>query len=697
MLKARLVALKTWKRIDANTSLEVLDILLKKEPVQHESYYQVFQALTFLESFRFLYQIFIVQEEEVHLDNEDVRRNLQRVANAMGYEDKSQTPATTQMLTHYFDHHKLARRGADRLLDGVTEHLRKNTIFYSITHVRSHQSGRTLLPENIPVDFIRKSRFFQGVRFWDDLLTSLDNPNQVLLKRFLADFQKLPADRREALMRTFVKWGGQSPFALISLFSIIANRQPKVVDTKFFQEFVRNFIDNLEPTLENISRLCQSLNLAPQMMNNFLSILPTGLLHQLIVMLEKPYWKPEIVALRNTLLMLCRIYFNNSYYFKRFVQRVFNTYAEYITSLNNQPKLNQLAEGLFRNIDNFDSLDEKFARLGDYYDFEFMRVGISLIDGAPFEKVNREFTHFSDNYLQMLFELCREQVASADPQREPEMHDLLAIFTAGGHARGQAFDDDYDLIVLVNSEDPEILDFCDKVLQKMNKRIIRRSIIPQFRFADRFRHFVTTFDDLRGLFEKPDEDSFIDQSQLLGARMVVGSAHFLDVFQQEIIAPYIFRRKSEFICAMQNEIRARHEYSAAAEVPDIKEGRGGLRDFENFIFILKAQFEWPEPLNMTLYNRIAETMAEPTHQFAKLVDDYHLLKHIRDLYRLIVSHDDHLQPAQMENLIKPLSLSRGLDLQNGNDLTELIRSTMHANAERIDALSALVSLPEPIR
>jgi len=696
MLKALLFALKTWKRIDANTSLEVLEVLLKKEQAQHENYYQVFQALTFLESFRFLYQLFIVQEEEVHLDNENMRRNLQRVAYAMGYEDKSHALANTQMLTHYFDHHKLARLSVDRLLDGVTEHLREITVFYPITHIKSRQESHKLLPVNIPIDFIKTSRFFQGVRFWDDLLNSLDNPNQVLLKRFLGDFQKLPDEKREALMRTFVKWGVNSPFALISLFSIVAKRQPKIVGTKFFQDFIETFFENLEPTLENISRLCQTLNLAPQMMNNFLSILPTELLDRLIAMLEKPYWKPEINSLRDTLLMLGRIYHNNSYYFKRFVQRVFNTYAEYITSLNNQPKLNQLAEGLFRNIDNFDSLEEKFARLGDYYDFEFMRVGISLLDGAPFGRINREFTHFSDNYLQMLFELCRDRVAQADPQNEPEMHDLLAVFTAGGHARGQAFDDDYDLIILVNSDDPVILDFCNKIVQKMNKRIIRRSIIPQFRFADRFRHFVTSFSDLRRLFNQPDEDSFIDQSQLLGARMVVGSSHFKEVFQKEIITPYIFRRKSEFIHALLNEIQARHVYSLNAAIPDIKEGRGGLRDFENFIFILKTYFEWPEPLTDALYTRLMENLADPGRQFAKLVDDYHLLKHIRDLYRLIVSNDDHLQTVYLEQVVRPLNLSRGLGLKNGADLADLIRVTMQANAERICQLSTALELPEPI-
>ncbi|HOO13726.1 MAG TPA: hypothetical protein PLF00_01165 [Candidatus Marinimicrobia bacterium] len=696
MLKALIFALKTWKRVEGNTSLEVLDILLVKERFNHENYYQVFQALTFLETFRFLYQLFVVQEEEIHLDSDEMQLSLQKVAYAMGYEDHSYALAGTQMLTHYYDHHRIARLGTEYLLEGLTEHIRRITVFYPITHIQSRAKSKAPLPDNTPLNFMQTARFFQGVRFWDDLLSSLDNPNQILLKRFLADFMKLSEARRAVLMKAYVKWGVKTPYTMISLFSIIADHQPKIVETQFFQEFIRDFIYNLEPTLENVGRLCQILNLAPQMMNNFLSILPVELLTRLIAVVEEPYWKPEITSLRDTLLMLCRIYRSSSYYFKRFVQRAFNTYAEYITSLTNQPKLNQLAEGLFRNIDNFDSLNEKITRLGDYYDFEFMRLGIALLDGAPFDKINREFTNFSDNYLQMLFELCQEEVAAADQKEIPEMHDLLAIFTAGGHARGQAFDDDYDLIVLLNSDNPAILDFGNKVIQKMNKYILRRSIIPQFRFADRFRRFVTTFSDLRRLFERPDENTFIDQSQLLGARLVIGSDYFLKIFQSEIISPFIFQRKAEFIEAMLNEMRSRHNYynSTKIEVPEIKEGPGGLRDFENFIFILKAYFEWAEPLTETLFSRIESAITNDDSNFIALVRDYQLLKHIRDLYRLSVSNDDHLDKAYLDQLVRPFCLAHGLELENGAELAEFIQRIMRKNVERINILLRTLELPE---
>jgi len=230
----------------------------------------------------------------------------------------------------------------------------------------------------------------------------------------------------------------------------------------------------------------------------------------------------------------------------------------------------------------------------------------------------------------------------------------------------------------------------------MNKYILRRSIIPQFRFADRFRRFVTTFSDLRRLFERPDENTFIDQSQLLGARLVIGSDYFLKIFQSEIISPFIFQRKAEFIEAMLNEMRSRHNYynSTKIEVPEIKEGPGGLRDFENFIFILKAYFEWAEPLTETLFSRIESAITNDDSNFISLVRDYQLLKHIRDLYRLSVSNDDHLDKAYLDQLVRPFCLAHGLELENGAELAEFIQRIMRKNVERINLLLRTLELPE---
>lgn len=176
--------------------------------------------------------------------------------------------------------------------------------------------------------------------------------------------------------------------------------------------------------------------------------------------------------------------------------------------------------------------------------------------------------------------------------------------------------------------------------------------------------------------------------------MIVGSTHFLKVFQREIITPFIFQRKSDFIQAMHNEIGARHSYSANSDRLDIKEGPGGLRDFENFVFIIKAHFEWSEPLTDELYSRIQQSVPKVATQFDALVDDYHLLKHIRDLYRLIVSNEDHLEGIYLDQLVRPFCLAHGLEIESGAELAELINQIMRQNVERIVALFEIFGLAE---
>lgn len=684
MLKAILFALKTWKGLAGNTSLEVLDVLLQSNGASLESYHQIFKALTFLESFRFLYQMMVVQEEEVHLDNPGVRANLRPVAQALGYADKSYADAVTQMLTNYYDHHQLARQGIETLLLDSTEHLAAISVFHPITHFNTREA-QPVTALNVPMDFIRTSRFFQGVRFWDDLLNSLNNPNQVLLRRFVEDFNRLPSDKQTALIKTFVRWGVGSPYSLITLFTILAHRRPQITETDFYRGFIREFVQGLESTLETVTRISQILRFAPQTLNNFLALLSVELLENIISIFEQPAWKPEIEILKNTTILLCRLYRDSSYYFKRFVQRVFNTYADYLTSLSNQLKLSQLAEGLFHNIDNFDSLEEKTERLGDYYDFEYVRHGISLINGAPFAKVSREFTTFSDNYLQVLFELCREEVARA-MNFTAATRDLLALFVAGGHARGQAFDDDYDLIILLNSDDKSMHAFSNRVIQKMNERIIRRSIIPQYRFADRFRYYVTTFTALRNLFAAPDENLYIDQSQLLGARPVVCSLHFQESFLREIVEPYIFARREQFIAALIRDIRQRRQATFAPDVLDLKESPGGLRDYENCLFILKARLAISAPISGELIANICRLLPEQKANLRQLTEGYHLLKHARDLYRLMVSNTDQLQIEHLSQIVKPLTKALEQPITDGKHLCRILQNTLQSNSTLIETL-----------
>ncbi len=690
MLKATVFALKTWKGIDRNTTLEVLEVLIKTDLANREDYLRIHSAHTFFETFRFLYHLFVVQEEEIYLDNDFVSDSLQQVALAMGYEDKNYAPAYTQLLIQYQDMQKTAKQGAERLIQQINKHLSNITMFSSITQssVQDEQSLDTRI--NIATEFIKKSVFFRGTRFWDDVFTILDRDDEVLLTRFLDDFLSLPDQQMRSLVKTYIRWGRQSPYSLICLITIIVKHRPALAESGFIRQFLDEFINNIEGTHENISRLCYVLNFAPRMMNNFLALLTENHLRQLIKILDYPIWRPDIEIVLNNLIRLCKLYKNSSYYFQRFVQRVFNSYAAYISSLNNEPKFAQIADGLLRNLDNFETLQTKIEKLGDYYDFEFLRLGIRAVNGGNFESINKQFTIFSDNYIQILFDLCREEVSKEREYGIPETKDLLAVFAAGGHARSQSFDDDYDLIILLNSDDENMLGFSNRVILKMNRHIAQRSIMTHYRFADRFKNYVTTFGNLKKFFQNPVEDAFIDMSQLLGARMVVGSAHFKDAFIKEIVEPFIFEKKTDFITSLKREIFSRHEYHNELGIFDIKECPGGLRDLENFLFILKAKFSSVKPISIKLFQQMVEKLPEQGPAFLRLSENYYFLKHVRDLYRLIISDNDDLQQDYLHEIIPPLNKSYGLELKSAEDLISIIETDLKENVKLIKEILGLI-------
>jgi hypothetical protein len=682
VIKSVIHSIKTWKVIKRNTSLEVLEVLMDQDRSNIEQYYRLYQSLTFLETFRFLYQLFVVQEEEINLEEDNIYNNLKIVATKMGYERKIYSSASTQLIIHYQDHLKIAHIGVENLIKEIVEHLSKITLFYSMTHSVSHDGEK--YKGNIAIDLITKSRFFKGIRFWDDILIAVDSQT-ALLNKFLSGFRSLSPKRQKLLIEAYIKWGYLSPYTLISLITIIVKHKPSITDSKLIREFLLKFVCELKDTFEDIEKLCRVFNYYPKTMYNFISLLPEGLLGRLIKVLSTPVWNVEINLTREKFLSLCKLYNDSSIYFKRFIDKVFNTYPEYIKSFDEPKKLRQISEGLLRNIDNFKLTGERVNKLNNYYDFEFMRLGINAIKGISYDIINKEFTIFSDNYIQVLFDLCREEVFKK-LKSSFELSDLLAIYAAGGHARRQAFDDDCDLIIILNSDNPELLFLANNIVMEMNKHIIKRSIMPHYRFADRFRNYVTTFEDLKNLFEKPDENVFIDKSQLLSARMVVGSVQFETTFFKEIIKPYIFDMKEEFIKSLIGEIRSRYRYHSKSEDVDIKESPGGLRHLENFLFILLAHFNIRDSISDELFLKLLNKMPAFEPYFGKLMSNYNFLKQVRDLYHLTVSNNDTLQKRYLRRVLVPLRIPNNYKIDSEDKLYSMIRGAMAENLNFIKSI-----------
>ena len=98
------------RALDGARSLRGLDENARRQIDQLE------RALSFVEVFRFLYQLLEVQEEEILLADEGSRSQLDAVAELMGYKDVGVVRGCDHLLIHYHEHVQTARAVAAELI-----------------------------------------------------------------------------------------------------------------------------------------------------------------------------------------------------------------------------------------------------------------------------------------------------------------------------------------------------------------------------------------------------------------------------------------------------------------------------------------------------------------------------------------------------------------------------------------------------
>lgn len=648
MVSSLILAGKTIFQIYRGNRWEVLEMLARKDSARREVYRELEEVLTFLEILRHLYQLFVGLEEDIYLDDQGTIEQMELVARVMGYQNVGAISAWDHLLIHYYEHVDKAKRITARLIADVTDHLKAISKFSIMTKSAWYPAPYRSYPGNLAIDFLRESNFFRGARFWDDILESLEAEGSHVLENFIDDLQQLRVRHQYFVISRYARAARNAIYAMISFLIVLSRNKHKLQIAQLCDAFNQEFLTNLASCEDCVMRLTRVFHQYPQVINTYLTTLKPALQRQFAALLDRELWEPEQQKSKQLLVRLCEIHCNTSHYFKRFFMRVVSQYPIYIQYLADPATLAQISKGMVGRIDSLDSFEAKKKQLGDYHDLELMRLGLEVLQGAEIEKIDAEFIEFSDFYLEVLFDICK-QAADEKLGREISLRDLMAIYAAGGYAREQAFDDDFDLIILLNEKDDPLREHCNRIVRMMNNEIVKRGIMPHYRFADHFGHYVTLVDDLDEYFSKEKRETFIDKSQVLGARMIVGSRKFRREFEQRIIQPHIFDKYEQYRSDMITEMRSRQQDRRNNPL-NIKECQGGLRDIEVLLLIYKARYRLAEPINRKLMKTICEVNAKHHEDLYVLNRNFNFLKRLRDLYRLTVfaGNDlnlEHLGPA----------------------------------------------------
>jgi len=666
MIRSLLFAAKTMYCIKEANKYEILAKLYAKNFEYRELYIDLEEALLFIETFRFLYQLLVIQDEEISLNSSESFNNIRIVAEYMGYGKVGCINAYERLLTHYFEYIHVAKEKTDRIFEMVTKHLQSISVFSKLSKVTPEIPQLEKKAFNVAVEFANLAHFFRGTKFWDDVIITLESDNLKILKMLVKDFTSLAEKQKNAVIERYVEISNYSFYALFSIIMLMT-KYINVLEIKdLLNKINDNFFRMIKGTPDEIRRLSKVFSHYPKLVNDYLLSISTDKQEKFCDLLKVDHWEEESKIFTKKLRHLTELHCGTSQYCKRFFLKVAGNYPEYIFFLDEPATLKHIAEGLLGQVERHTNLKTKKQLLGDYYDIEYLRTGLELLKGMNFSYVNSEFTEFSDTYLRMLFDLCKMEI-DEEWAKQIATYDLIALYVTGGHGRGQAFDDDYDLVAILNSENTELYKYSTKIISRMNAEIIKRSILPHFRFSDYTGNFVTTINEMKSILSLKDDCSFINKAQLLGSRRVVGSNVFDDMFYDKIINPFIFDQKELFIHEMVLELKDRHNINNTSQEIDynIKECHGGLRDIEMFFLILKSYFEIREPISENLINRLCEIDKERSSNYKQIKEVFDRLKHLRDIYRLSISADDELNS---EYLIKPaeiLGFSSDANIKSG--------------------------------
>lgn len=686
MVSGIILSGKTIFRIYRGNRWDVLATLARKDSSRKQIYQELERVITFLEIFRHLYQLFIGLEEDIYLDDPEVVNNMQIVAMTLGYKDVGAISAWDHLLIHYHEYVESAKNITARLIQEVTEHIKSVSIFSNKLKSAWYSEPYRSYPGNLVIDFLRDSNFFKGAKFWDDILEALEAEDSHVLENFVNDFRQLKPRYQRILIEKYGNASRNTIYAMISFLIILSKNKRKLGVEELCEQLNRVFLKNLAECDDRVLRLTKVFHQYPHLINEYLTTLEITLQLQFTYLLDGELWEPEQQKSKELMVRLCEIHCNTSHYFKRFFTRVVLQYPNYIQYLQDTTSLAQISKGMLGCIDSLKTFDDKKKQLGDYHDLEFLRVGLEALHGVPIEKIDAEFTEFSDSYLQMVFDICKqavnEKIGGPIPTR-----DLIAIFTAGGYAREQAFDDDYDLIILLNEKDEDIHRYCNQIMMMMNNEIVKRGIMPHYRFADHFGHFITLVDDLDEFFSKDADDAFIDKSQILGARMIVGSTKFQKEFEDRIIRRHIYDKYDQYKSQMIHEMKSRHQDKRNTNL-NIKECKGGLRDIEILLLIYKSKYQLKEPLNRKLMETICEADSKHKDDLCALNKHFNFLKQLRDLYRLTVFAGNDLKIEFLEHAAKIMGY------QDNNRVTavdKLVRDYYQCTGQTHQIVERLVS------
>ena len=645
------------------------------------------ESRVFLETFRQVVQLLVTQDEEISVAGEAARENLARIAAAMGYRDRGPVHAVEHLLVHYHEAVEDAHAAADPLMEAVAQHLTQRSPFARWARGKPPED----LARKLATMLEAATRALRGVRFYDDLLEAFSAPEGHAVAAFIASFNRLPSQERNELAQSFAAWGREAPYAFLTLLTLVSAHERRG-STDPSIEIADAFLGQLFEAPEAVRALSRVFRYYPALVNRFLFMLHAERLERLDAALDIGIGNPEVATLRDGLRALIEVHRRSSRYIKRVLSRVTERHPATVEAISDDASLRTLALGRLAASERHHSPETQKELLGDYYDIEFLRIAMGTLRGESNERTRAVFGELTTTYLSRLFDFCFRQVEQETGGWTSE-RDRIGIFLSGGNARGRPYDEDYDLLAVLDSDDPATRLFAERVVVLMNGQIARRGVIPQYRLAEWLGRYVTGLEELAELLDREEDDLFVDRCQLLGSRMIVGSRRIAAQMMDQILRPRVFARATPFIRQVVREVteRRRATRTIAATSLHLKEDPGGLREIDLALAASKARLGvWDTPgVDPFLELARLDPPREAVYRRLTTINDF--IVALRSAYRVAVSATATIE---REHLVAPARIVGYRD-QDGIAATDRLFGDLERRlAESAELVDQLLAAPD---
>lgn len=674
--------LKSIYGIHEHGSRDTLDTMIVRDPENKNLYLKLQNTLNFCEMFLHVYQLLISIEDQFDSNDPVTLENLDIVAEVMGFEQLGPVRPGSRLLVHYYEQLALLSDLAEHVVNIVNRHLKQNTVFKDLLHGNQPPDMHIKWTDSLIRNLFFAIKQFRGIRYWDDILQLMAENNGRHLNQLVESIEQLSPHHRLHIFRRLIEMIVYDMDSMIMMAVLFREHIHLQSNIDYAHEMNVWLLELLKSDLTRVNALVKLILAYPETVTRFLVQLD----QQQISDLEKAVntIKPQdenCEKLQKKFAILCRVLIFSSNNYRRFFIKVVGKRPEIVTHIDDMKYLDRIRQLLWAELSDAESPKDLKERLIIYYQFGFCRCGLEALNRAgDLESFYRMYHSFFRRYFRWLYRAAQwkietERNYSFEFRIQDEDDHPMAIFCTGGYAREEAFENDIDLFVICEKSDQEFLRYASSIINDMNRELNRQGVSTHHRFAEIFNSFVIPVKQLESKIEKPDHTDFIEWSQLLGARLLVGSQS-LDRVLANLLEKKLFSDPGRFIKSLLAEIEDRkNDYIKQKNRPvNVKENPGGLRDIQMILQAAQAYIGNRESDVWKTFELLMAGIPELAPEFKTLERVYKFLRTFKDIYYLSLSAEDEMIRDRLIYVSQQMGIETADSMNSNGSAPRLINS-----------------------